>query len=68
MLWAVDNGLTFHCRRKLRTVIWDFGGETIDDHLVEGVRRLVAEGPPAALARLLDDDECPRAGCPGPGG
>ena len=48
-VWAVDNGLTFHCETKLRTVIWDFGGEAIDDQLVEGTRRLVAEGPPPAL-------------------
>ena len=26
-VWAVDNGLTFHGEPKLRTVIWDFGGE-----------------------------------------
>jgi uncharacterized repeat protein (TIGR03843 family) len=57
-VWAVDNGLTFHCETKLRTVIWDFGGEAIDDHLVDGVRRLATEGPPPALARLLDDAEC----------
>src|SRR5262245_22004593 len=57
-LWAVDNGLTFHCDTKLRTVIWEFGGEAIDDHLVEGARRLLGEGPPPALERLLDEDEC----------
>jgi len=57
-VWAVDNGLTFHSETKLRTVIWDFGGEAIDDHLVEGARRLLHEGPPPALEGLLDDDEC----------
>jgi uncharacterized repeat protein (TIGR03843 family) len=57
-VWAVDNGLTFHCETKLRTVIWDFGGEPIDDHLVEGARRLAAEGPPPALDGLLDEAEC----------
>jgi hypothetical protein len=39
-------------------VIWDFGGEPIDDHLVEGARRLATEGPPRALEGLLDDGEC----------
>ena len=28
-VWAIDHGLTFHARSKLRTVIWDFCGEEI---------------------------------------
>lgn len=28
-VWAIDHGLTFHARPKLRTVIWDFCGERI---------------------------------------
>jgi uncharacterized repeat protein (TIGR03843 family) len=56
-LWAVDNGLTFHRDRKLRTVIWDFAGEPVPDHLLAGVRRLSATGGPASLAELLDPAE-----------
>lgn len=56
-VWAVDNGLTFHCEPKLRTVIWDFASEAIDDHLLAGARRLAAEGGPDTLDPLLDDDE-----------
>jgi len=56
-LWAVDNGLTFHCDSKLRTVIWDFGGEPIPDHLVADLRRLADDGPPAAVEPLLDPAE-----------
>ena len=26
-VWGIDNGLCFHDEFKLRTVIWDFGGE-----------------------------------------
>ncbi|HZA77386.1 MAG TPA: SCO1664 family protein [Acidimicrobiales bacterium] len=52
-LWAVDNGLTFHCETKLRTVIWDFGGQPIPDRLVADVRRLADDGPPPALEDLL---------------
>jgi uncharacterized repeat protein (TIGR03843 family) len=52
-LWAVDNGLTFHCDAKLRTVIWEFGGQPIADHLVAGLRRLAEAGPPPALEALL---------------
>lgn len=28
-IWAVDHGITFHTHPKLRTVIWDFSGQTI---------------------------------------
>ncbi len=28
-IWAIDNGLSFHAEFKLRTVIWEFGGEPI---------------------------------------
>ena len=56
-IWAVDNGLTFHCEPKLRTVIWDFATESIDSELLRGVRRVADEGGPASLAGLLDDDE-----------
>ncbi|HEX9260026.1 MAG TPA: SCO1664 family protein, partial [Acidimicrobiales bacterium] len=32
-LWAIDNGLCFATEFKLRTVIWDFAGEALDDDL-----------------------------------
>ncbi|HZA00484.1 MAG TPA: SCO1664 family protein, partial [Acidimicrobiales bacterium] len=53
-MWAVDNGLTFHRETKLRTVIWDFGGQPIPDHLLADVQRLANEGPPPALVPLLE--------------
>jgi uncharacterized repeat protein (TIGR03843 family) len=56
-VWAVDNGLTFHCEPKLRTVIWDFSSESIDDRLLAGVRRVADDGGPDSLADLLDDGE-----------
>ena len=57
-VWAVDNGLTFHDEAKLRTVIWDFAGEDIPEHLLAGVRRVAESGPPPALGDLLDAEEC----------
>jgi uncharacterized repeat protein (TIGR03843 family) len=33
-LWAIDHGLCFHVEDKLRTVIWDFAGQTIPDSLL----------------------------------
>jgi hypothetical protein len=42
-IWGVDNGLTFHPLPKLRTVIWEFGGEEIPATLRLDARRLAAE-------------------------
>lgn len=47
-VWAIDHGLTFHTERKLRTVIWDFAGETI---------------PAEWLARLTELEEHLQDGC-----
>lgn len=56
-VWAVDNGLSFHCEPKLRTVIWDFARQPVDDDLLAGVRRVADEGGPACLDGLLDTAE-----------
>ncbi len=39
-LWAIDHGITFNIDHKLRTVIWDFAGEMIDDELLEPLESL----------------------------
>lgn len=61
-IWAVDNGLTFHEERKLRTVIWDYSGEPVPDALLADVARVAddldSEGDcTRALAALLDRSE-----------
>lgn len=61
-VYGIDHGLTFHAHPKLRTVIWDFGGEAIDDDLLTGVDRVAADlsaaGPLAeALAPLIAPHE-----------
>ena len=33
-VWAIDNGLCFAAPFKLRTVIWEFADETIDDSVL----------------------------------
>ena len=38
-VWGIDHGVTFHRSIKLRTVIWDFEGERIDDDLAAGLAR-----------------------------
>lgn len=55
-VWAIDNGLCFSAPFKLRTVIWEFAGEPIDDALLARVAPLV-ERVPVDVAALLDDDE-----------
>lgn len=55
-IWGIDNGLCFSADFKLRTVIWEFGGETIPDPLVRAVEPL-RERVPLSVAALLDDDE-----------
>lgn len=36
-LWAIDHGICFHAQPKLRTVIWDFAGQSIPKNLLEDV-------------------------------
>lgn len=55
-VWGIDNGLCFASDYKLRTVIWEFGDEPIDDDLLERVGRL-CERVPLEIAALLADDE-----------
>jgi uncharacterized repeat protein (TIGR03843 family) len=56
-LWAIDNGLCFNTQDKLRTVIWDFGGEPLEGGVEEDLARLAHDGPPDALCALLEPDE-----------
>lgn len=55
-LWAIDHGVCFSADFKLRTVIWEFGGEEIPDDLLARIEPL-AHSVPLDLACLLDDDE-----------
>ena len=41
-LWLIDHGLCFHSEEKLRTVVWDFSGETIPKELINDLSRMVA--------------------------
>jgi hypothetical protein len=55
-IWGIDHGLTFHHQRKLRTVIWDYAGEPIDEALLAEVERLLGDLEDGArgLAELRD--------------
>ncbi|MDE0235687.1 MAG: phosphatidylinositol kinase, partial [bacterium] len=52
-LYAIDNGLSFHCEFKLRTVIWEWAGEPLPDDLAEDVTAMLDEGLPDSVAGLL---------------
>ena len=53
---AIDHGLCFHQEDKLRTVIWDYAGDTIDEALVEALKSLSGKLPDE-LATLLSPAE-----------
>jgi uncharacterized repeat protein (TIGR03843 family) len=55
-IYAIDNALTFHVDPKLRTVIWEFGGEPIPPAWLADVDRVIA-AVPDALGALLDRNE-----------
>jgi len=56
-IWAIDNGLSFHVEFKLRTVLWDFGGDELPDDIRDDLRAFACAEPSSALCDLLDDDE-----------
>lgn len=55
-IYGIDNGLCFHPEPKVRTVIWEFGGEALADELVADLVRL-PDLLPGPLAPLLDAEE-----------
>ena len=56
-IWAIDNALCFHRIDKLRTVIWDFAGETVPAALLADIDRVrncvISEEPASAALRAL---------------
>lgn len=56
-IYAIDHGLCFNVEPKLRTVIWDFGGEPIPEEVRADLRGLVDRGLATTIGELLDRDE-----------
>jgi uncharacterized repeat protein (TIGR03843 family) len=54
-IWAIDNALTFHQEPKLRTVVWDFAGETIPEPYLDdlAVLQFQLEGEEATLRQVF---------------
>jgi len=53
-IWAIDHGVALHHEFKLRTVIWDFADEWIDDEVCDDLWRLINDGLPAPTATRLN--------------
>jgi len=61
-IWLIDHGVCFHPEDKLRTVVWDFVGESIPQALLHDLARFEAALQPEtelthSLAPLLSPDE-----------
>jgi hypothetical protein len=41
-MWLIDHGVCFHAEDKLRTVIWDFVGEPIPEHLCADIHASIS--------------------------
>lgn len=52
-IWAIDNGLSFHAEFKLRTVIWEFGGERLPSSIVVDIEEFLDNGLPDSVTALL---------------
>ena len=39
-LWAIDHGVCFHTQPKLRTVVWEFAGESLTPDVTDGLATL----------------------------
>ena len=55
-VWAIDHGVCFSSDFKLRTVIWEFGGEALPENVRESIANLASKVP-LDIATLLEDDE-----------
>lgn len=55
-LWGIDHGLCFAEDFKLRTVVWEFGGQPLAEQWLEPLER-VAAATPDDVAELLSEQE-----------
>lgn len=47
-LWLIDHGITFHHENKLRTVIWDFAGEAIEEVICQDLSSFASNFKPGS--------------------
>ena len=61
-VWSIDHGLTFNVEHKLRTVIWDFAGDSIPPESIQDIQRACSRfnsrgGLAGVLHNVLDETE-----------
>jgi len=56
-LWGIDNGLCLHAEFKVRTVIWDFGGEPLPAELADDLDCFLRVELAPEVAAVLDPFE-----------
>lgn len=61
-LWLIDHGICFHVEDKLRTVVWDFAGESFPTELVKDLQTFQISLQPTSklrhkLLKLLSEEE-----------
>jgi uncharacterized repeat protein (TIGR03843 family) len=54
-VYGVDHGICLHQETKLRTVLWGWVGESLDDEVTAGLQRLRAALSPGHRAALADE-------------
>lgn len=60
-IWLIDHGICFHAQPKLRTVVWDFAGESISEETRQQIGKLKKElGMGGGLREQLSDYLAPR--------
>ena len=57
--WGIDHGVTFSPDPKLRTVLWGWADEPIDEHILGDIEGLASNvvGDIDSIDRWLQDDE-----------
>ena len=61
-IWGIDHGLTFNPQYKLRTVVWDFIGDSIPKSIILDLAKLyeltnTSDKFLARLTKLIDNEE-----------
>lgn len=54
-IWLIDHGISFHCDQKLRTVIWNFAGESLPEGLHSNLVNFKTQLQPGRELRLALD-------------
>jgi hypothetical protein len=56
-IWGIDHGISFNSVHKLRTVIWEYAGQTVADDVLEAIACLYTalENPDSPYSKAMRD-------------